>query len=165
MESKPNQFKNDRAKVSFLMSYMHGKPLEWVSCLRRNNSPLLLHYYQNFVKELKTNTGDYTSESVVVNSKLCSLYRRKLDKIFKYIAEFQRIEQYSDFNESAKIYIFIKGFKQPLSEKFALVNPNPRSLTQLRYLTLKSLIKRNDKIEYQSRNEDTEVPWKLIFIG
>jgi len=68
MESKPNQFGNDRAKVRFLMSYMLGKPLEWVACLRRNNSPIL-NNYQSFVKELKTNFGDYTTESIVANSK------------------------------------------------------------------------------------------------
>ena len=72
MESKPNQFQDDRTKVRFLMSYMLGKPLEWVSCLRRNNSPLL-NSYDGFVRELKSNFGDYTSESIVANSKLCNI--------------------------------------------------------------------------------------------
>jgi len=51
MESRPNQFATDEARVRFLMSYMLGKPLEWVSCLRRNNSPLLNNYV-GFIREL-----------------------------------------------------------------------------------------------------------------
>jgi len=53
MESRPNQFIGDVAKIRFLMSYMLGKPLEWVSCLRKNNSPIL-NNYEEFIKELKT---------------------------------------------------------------------------------------------------------------
>ena len=149
MESRPNQFNNGATRVRFLMSYMLGKPLEWVSLLRRNNSPLL-NDYDEFVRELKSNFGDYTSQALVANSKLCSLRQRKLGYVFEYIAEFQRIAQYSDFNESAKIYMFIKGLKQPLREKLALVDPNPRSLERLTttVLNIESLLKRNDKIEY-----------------
>ena len=130
MESKLNQFRDEESKVRFLMSYMLSKPLEWVSCLRRNNSPLL-NSYDDFVKKLKSNFGDYTSESIVANSKLCRIYQKKNGHVFEYISEFQRIAQYSDFNESAKIYMFIRGLKQPLREKLALINPNPRSLDRL----------------------------------
>ncbi len=149
MESRPNQFNDDATKVRFLMSYMLGKSLEWVSLLRRNNSPLL-NNYDDFVTELKSNFGDYTSQAVVANSKLCSLHQRKLGYVFQYIAEFQRITQYSDFNESAKIYMFIKGLKHPLREKLALVDPNPRSLERLTttILNIESLLKRNEKVEY-----------------
>ena len=107
METRPNQFVTDNAKVRFLMSYMLGKPLEWVSCLRKNNSPLL-NNYANFIKELKTNFGDYTGEAMVANSKLCSLRQKKMGHAFEYISEFQRIAQYSNFNENAKVYMFIK---------------------------------------------------------
>ena len=65
MESRPNQFVTDDARVRFLMSYMLGKPLEWVSCLRRNNSPLLNNYV-GFIRELKTNFG------VLLVNKVCS---------------------------------------------------------------------------------------------
>ena len=37
MESKPEQFTTDDAKVRFLMSYLLGKPLEWASCLKKSN--------------------------------------------------------------------------------------------------------------------------------
>jgi len=83
--------------------------------------------------------------------------------VFEYISEFQRIEQYSDFNESAKIYMFIKGLKQPLREKLALVDPNPRSLAQLTstVLNIESLIKRNEKVEYYRRNGDIDDPMEI----
>jgi len=86
MESRPNQFQDDATKVRFLMSYMIGKPLEWASCLR-NNSPLLRNY-QDFINELKRNFGDYTTQAVVANSKLCNLRQRKLGRVFEYISEF-----------------------------------------------------------------------------
>ncbi len=162
MESKPNQFTNDAAKVRFLMSYMLGKPLEWVSCLRRNNSPLL-NNYDNFITELKTNFGDYTSQAVVANSKLCSLRQRKMGHVFEYITEFQRIAQYSDFNESAKIYMFIKGLKYQLREKLAIVDPNPQSLQRLTttILNIESLMKRNEKIEYYEQAAPHDDPMEI----
>jgi len=148
MESKSNQFKDEESKVRFLLSYMLGKPLEWVPCLRRNNSPLL-NSYDDFVKELKSNFGIYTIESIVANSKL---YQKKNGHVFEYISEFQRIVRYSDFNESAKIYMFIRGLKQSLREKPALVDPNPRSLARLTVtvLNIESLLRRNEKVEFFS---------------
>ncbi len=159
MESRPNQFTTDDVKVRFLMSYMLGKPLEWVSCLRRNNSPLL-NSYEEFVRELKSNFGDYTSESIVANSKLCSLYQKKNGHVFEYITEFQRIAQYSDFNESAKIFMFVRGLKPQLRERLALVDPNPRSLTRLTttVLNIESLTKRNDQVEYYNRYDSNNDP-------
>jgi len=161
MESRPNQFATDNARVRFLMSYMLGKPLEWVSCLRKYNSPIL-NNYESFVRELKSNFGDYTSEAVVANSKLCSLRQRKLGHAFEYISEFQRIAQYSNFNENAKVYMFIKGLKQPLREKLAIVQPNPTSLAQVSttILNIESLLKRNDQIEYYN-NYDKEDPMEI----
>ena len=162
MESRPNQFATDDARVRFLMSYMLGKPLEWVSCLRRNNSPLLNNYV-GFIRELKTNFGDYTTEAIVANSKLCNLRQRKLGHAFEYISEFQRIAQYSNFNESAKIHMFIQGLKQPLKEKLALIDPNPTSLARLSttILNIENLIKRNDQVEYYSRNFNKEDPMEI----
>ena len=162
MESRPNQFHDDSAKVRFLMSYMLGKPLEWVSLLRKNNSPLL-NNYDDFVKELKSNFGDYTTQAVVANSKLCSLRQRKSGFVFEYIAEFQRIAQYSDFNESAKIYMFIKGLKHSLREKLAIVDPNPRSLERLTttILNIESLLKRNEKIEYYEQATPHDDPMEI----
>ncbi len=162
MESKPNQFNNDAAKIRFLMSYMLGKPLEWVSCLRRNNSPLLTNY-NDFVNELKSNFGDYTSQAVVANSKLCNLHQKKSGYVFEYIAEFQRVAQYSDLNESAKIYMFIKGLKYSLREKLAIVEPNPTSLDKLTttVLHIESLTKRNDRIEYY---EQKTVKWWSVIV-
>jgi len=127
---------------------MLGKSLEWVSCLCRNNNQLL-YSYDDFVKELKSNFGDYTSESIVANRKLCNIYSKKNGHVFKYIAEFHRIAQYSDFNKSTKIYMIIRGLKQPLKEKLVLVDPNPRFFVRLNTTVLKieNLLKRNEKIK------------------
>jgi len=107
MESRPNQFVTDESKIRFLMSYMLGKPLEWVSCLIKNNS-LLLRNYEGFIQELKSSFGDYSSETVVANSRLCSLRQKKMECVFEYISEFQRIAQYSNFSENAKSICLLK---------------------------------------------------------
>ena len=104
-----------------------------VSCLCRNNNPLL-NSNDDFVKELKSNFGNYTSESIVANKKLCNIYPKKNGHVFEYIAEFQKIAQYSDFNESTKIYMIIRRLKQPLKEKLA---PNPRYFVRLNTILLK----------------------------
>ena len=144
------------------MSYMLGKPLEWVSCLRKNNSPVL-NNYEEFIKELKTNFGDYTSEAVVANSKLCNIRQKKMGHVFEYISEFQRIAQYSNFNENAKIHMFIKGLKQPLREKLAMVDPNPTSLAKLSttILNIESLTRRNENIEYYNRYDGKNDPMEV----
>ena len=86
------------------------------------------------MKELKSNFGNYTSESIVANKKLCNIYPKKNGHVFEYIAEFQKIAQYSDFNESTKIYMIIRRLKQPLKEKLA---PNPRYFVRLNTILLK----------------------------
>ena len=108
------------------------------------------------MNELKSNFSDYTSESRVANSKLYNIYQKKSGHVFEYIAKFQRIAQYSDFNESAKyIYMFIRGLKKPLREKLALVDPNPRSLARLTttVLNIESLFRRNEKVEFFRKYE------------
>ena len=144
------------------MSYLFGKPLDWASCLRRNNSKLMDNY-EEFIKALKKNFGDYTCEAAVANSKLCSLHQRRLGHVYEYISEFERIAQYSNFNENAKIHMFIQGLKQPLRERLAMVDPNPTSLMDLTstILNIENLTKRNDRIEYYNKSNDQPVPMDI----
>ena len=163
MESRPELFADDSSKIRFLMSYMLGKPLEWISCLRRNQSPLL-NSYEEFLKGLRTNFGDYCVDSIVANSKLCSIKQRKIGHVFDYISEFQRTAQCSDFNESAKIYMFIKGLKYQLREKLAVVDPNPTSLNKVisDVLSIESLLNRSDVIErYTTQGERNSDPMDI----
>ena len=102
IEANPNRFQNDDSRVRFLMSYLIGRPLEWASCLRRNNNKVI-HNYNNFVQELGNNYGDPNLESIVANGKLCNIKQRSYGRVLEYITEFQRISQNSDFNEPAKI--------------------------------------------------------------
>ena len=157
MESKPEQFTTDDAKVRFLMSYLLGKPLEWASCLRRNQSPLL-RSYEDFVKELKKNFGDYYSDAIVANSKLCSIKQKKIGHVTDYISEFQRISQCSDFNESAKIHMFVRGLKYSIREKLATVDPNPNSLNKLisEVISIENLTRRYETVEHYHGTENND---------
>ena len=48
IEVNPHRFPDDRRRVMFVISYLTGKALNWASCLRRNNSPVLGNY-ENFI--------------------------------------------------------------------------------------------------------------------
>ena len=51
IDANPQQFTNEATRVNFMMSYLTGKALNWASCLRRNNNPILQNIEQ-FVAEL-----------------------------------------------------------------------------------------------------------------
>ena len=155
IEVNPHRFPDDRRRVMFVISYLTGKALNWASCLRRNNNPVLGNY-GNFIAELRRNFGDPDVEAVIANGKLCNIRQFKYGHVVEYISEFQKISQYSDFNEPAKIYMFIKGLHYKMREKLAIVNPNPDNLENLfrEAVTIENLTKRNDLREYYLTHQD-----------
>ena len=109
IEVNPRRFPDDRRKVMFVISYLTGKALNWASCLRRNNNPVLDNY-DNFIRELRRNFGDPDVEAVIANGKLCNIRQYKYGHVVEYISEFQKISQYSDFIESAKnLYVHYRA--------------------------------------------------------
>jgi len=68
IKANPYRFQNDDSRVRFLMSYLIRRPLEWASCLRRNNNEVI-HNYDNFVQELRNNYGDPNLEFIVADGK------------------------------------------------------------------------------------------------
>ena len=155
IEANPNRFQNDDSRVRFLMSYFIGRSLEWASCLRRNNNEVI-HNYNNFVQELRNNYGDPNLESIVAKGKLCNIKQRSYGRVLEYITEFQRISQNSDFNEPAKIYMFIRGLHFKLRQQLATVNPNPNNLNRLinDVIANENLSKRQDINEFYIRNRN-----------
>ena len=67
-----------------------------------------------------------------------------------HTSEFKNISQNSDFNEAAKIYMFLKGLHYRMREQLAVVNPNPNSLNKLftDVLKIENLSKRNNLAEF-----------------
>ncbi len=57
MESNPQGFPDDQTKIKFIISFLIGDPLDWVSNLRRNNDPILQNY-EDFMNELRSNYGE-----------------------------------------------------------------------------------------------------------
>ena len=155
INAHPQRFTDDAMRVNFIISYLNGKALNWASCLRRNNNAVLNNLGQ-FVTELRRNFGDPDVEAVVANGRLCNIQQFKYGKVVEYITEFQKISQYSDFNESAKIYMFIRGLHYKMRERLALVNPNPNNLQNLfrDAINIENLTKRNDIKEYYLTHQD-----------
>jgi len=151
--TRPTLYNTDRVRVDFVISYFSGKPLEWASSLMRNNSDILNHY-DEFVDRLRANFGSYRYDTVVANGKLDNLRQKKLGQVLDYITEFQRVSQNSSFNESAKIYMFLKGLHPSLREKLAFVEQNPNSIEQLISSTIlvEDMMKRNSLSEFYFNN-------------
>jgi len=78
----------------------------------------------------------------------------KYGHVVEYISEFQKISQYSDFNELAKIYMLIKGLHYRMKEKLAIVNPNDLEILFREVVTIENLTKRNDIREYYLIHQD-----------
>ena len=74
----------------------------------------------------------------------------------EYITVFQKISQYSNFNKSAKIFMYIKGLHLKMRERLAQVNPNTNNLEQLfkESVNIESLTKRSDIQEYYLTHQD-----------
>ena len=162
MEDNPQGFVEDQAKVRFVISYLIGYPLTWASNLRRNHDPIL-NSYDDFIRELRNQFGEQDMSTIVANGKLCSIRQHKFGHVSEYINEFNRISRNSDFNESAKIYMFVKGLHYKMREHLAVVNPNPNNLRTLftDVLSIESLTKRHDINEffyhsYNHRNDNNQ---------
>jgi len=148
-EDEPEDFPDDRSKIRFIMSYLSGDSLDWASNLKKNNDPLI-EDVEDFKKELTSNYGDPEVDEIVANGKLDYIRQKKYGHAFEYINEFKTISKNSDFNESAKIYMFLKGLHYKMGEQLAVVNPNPKSLTKLftDVLQIENLSKRNNLAEF-----------------
>ena len=155
IEADPRRFPDDRRKVMFVISYFTGRALNWASCLRGYNNEVLRNY-ENFINELRRNFGDHDIDVAVANGKLNNIRQFKYGHVMEYVTAFQKISQYSNFNESAKIFMFIKGLHPKMRERLALVNPNPNNLEQLfrESVNIESLTKRNDIQEYYLTHQD-----------
>ena len=167
LEDKPERFPTIESRIRFIMSYMFGKPLEWAACLKRNNSPIL-NSYEEFIQELRNNFGGFSCDAVVANSKICTIHQKKQGHVMKYIMEFQKMAQNSDFNERAKIFMFTKGLHPQLREKLAFLDPNPNSLTRLftEVVNIENLLKKSNlsDLYYFGRREDDPMEVDLMRI-
>ena len=166
-EAKPNQFATNESRIRFIMSYMYGKPLEWAACLKRNQSPIL-NSYEDFIRELRNNFGGFSCDATVANSKLFAIRQKKIGCVMEYIMEFQKMAQNSDFNESAKIFMFTKGLHYQIREKLAFVDPNPNSLGRLftEVVNIENIIKKSDlsDLYYFGRKENDPMELDLMRI-
>jgi len=85
INAHPQRFINDAMRVNFVISYLNGKALNWASCLRRNNNPVLGNY-GNFIAELRRNFGDPDVEAVIASGKLCNIRQFKYGHVVEYIS-------------------------------------------------------------------------------
>ena len=157
-EDEPERFLDDRKRIRFIMSFFEDKTLRWAMILRRENNPIL-NDFEGFIQGLRAQFGDQDCETIVANGKLVNIKQNQFKNIYSYINEFKRISQYSNFNESAKIYMFFQGLHYKMREHLAIVNPSPNDLNRLYQdvINIQSLTRRNNISErfFNFRNDQT----------
>jgi len=62
---------------------------------------------------------------------LDTIKQRRLRNVAAYITGFQKLCHDSNFDENALMFMFLKGLHPQIHKKFALMNPNPSSLSHL----------------------------------
>lgn len=160
-EDEPARFNDDGKKIRFIMSFFEDKALKWATMLRREHNPIL-NSLEEFIIGLRAQFGDQDCETVVANGKLCTINQKQFKSIYHYINEFKRISQYSNFNDSAKIYMFLQGLNYKMREHLAIVNPTPNDLNRLflDVVNIESLTRRVNLSEhyYNFRNNANNNP-------
>ena len=97
----------------------------------------------------------------MANGKLDTIRQKKYGQVLEYINQFKTTCQNSDFNESAKIYMFFKGLHYKMREQLAVINLNPDSLNKLYtdVIQIENLSKRTNLVEFyynQQRDRNSQ---------
>ena len=87
----PDAFSNDSAKVTYILSFLHGTVLDWFKPTLTSGcyAPWLTNY-SAFISELRNNFGPHDLEGEA-EAGLENLHMRDNQRITKYLVEFNRL--------------------------------------------------------------------------
>ena len=87
----PDAFSDDSAKVTYILSFLHGTALDWFKpTLTSGHYAPWLSDYSAFVSELRNNFGPHDTEGEA-KAGLENLHMRDNQQITKYLVEFNRL--------------------------------------------------------------------------
>jgi len=137
-QDHPKAFASDRAKVTFVQSYLKGMALEWFELdLLNSGNPraclIWMDNYQQFVQELKSNFGPHDPVGDTEHQ-LDNLSMKDGQKINKYIVEFNCLtSQVHGYGDGALHHIFYSGLPNRIKDEISHVG-KPRTLDGYRAL-------------------------------
>jgi hypothetical protein len=109
---RPEDFRADREKVNFMISYLSDDALKWFEPAFINpdptNLPLWLSNYNLFVAELQTNFGVLDPQADA-ERKLTSLRMTDGQRISEYLVQFNTLAQETGWNPAALKHQFYEG--------------------------------------------------------
>ena len=121
-QNRPKAFATDRAKVTYVQSYLRGMALEWfepdlLNISNPNSCPIWMDSYHQFVSELKSNFGPHDPVGDVEHQ-LDNLSMKEEQKINKYVIEFNRLAgQVRGYGDGALHHIFLRRPKVGTKDK------------------------------------------------
>ena len=122
----------DRAKVTYVQSYLRGMALEWfepdlLNVSNPNACPIWMDSYHQFVSELKSNFSPHDPVRDVEHQ-LDNLSMKEGQKINKYIVEFNRLAgQVHDYGNGALRHIFYSSLPNRIKDEISRIG-KPRTL-------------------------------------
>ena len=129
----PDAFSDDSAKVTYILSFLHGTALDWFEpTLTSGRYAPWLTDYSAFVSELWNNFGPHNLEGEA-EAGLKNLRMRDTQQITKYLVEFNRLParvQWGDAPLRCQLY---NGFPPWIKDKISQVG-KPDNLADLRTL-------------------------------
>ena len=116
----------DRAKVTYMQSYLRGMALEWfepdlLNVSNPNAHPIWMDSYHQFVSELKSNFGLHDPVGDTEHQ-LDNLSMKEGQKINKYVIEFNRLAgQVHSYDDGALHHIFYSGLPDRIKDEISHV--------------------------------------------
>ena len=158
-QNRPKAFATDRAKVTYVQSYLRGMALEWfepdlLNVSNPNACPIWMDNHHQFVSELKSNFGPHDLVGDAEHQ-LDNLSMKEGQKINKYIIEFNRLAgQVHGYGDGALRHIFYSALPNHIKDEISHFG-KPRTLDG--YRTLVQTIdarywEHKSKISHQTKN-------------
>ncbi|KAL0175498.1 hypothetical protein M9458_027828, partial [Cirrhinus mrigala] len=116
-ELHPHQFANDQAKVTFIISLLAGRALQWVDALWNSESPLICSL-SGFMEHFKEDFSQATTE-ISAHDELLRLRQANLTT-HDYTLRFRTLAASSRWNETALFAAYLRGLNPLLRQHMAI---------------------------------------------
>ena len=137
-QNRPKAFAMDRAKVTYMQSYLRGMALEWfepdlLNVSNPNARPIWMDSYHQFISELKSNFSLHDPVGDAEHQ-LDNLSMKEGQKINKYVIEFNHLAgQVCGYGDGALRHIFYSGLPDRIKDEISRVR-KPYTLDGFRTL-------------------------------
>jgi hypothetical protein len=116
---RPSAFSNDKAKVTYVLSFLQGSAFRFFVPDLANNRVICPKWetdYDAFVLTLRTNFGPYDAEADA-EDKIENLRMKENHRVTQYVVEFNELRSQITWNSSALRSRFYKGLPERLKDE------------------------------------------------